>query len=173
MSCTMCLSGRIPGIEPAGEKTNKVCTLCVYVVFSYLWQSDLNCVSPHREWVDSRSTTLWVKCVADLFCSCTSCVKSLSEASCCFGRNDECKQDHTFKIKSYILCNQLFPVGSSAAIKFKFSCTINAFCSAVCFQPVPYSNMIPGGMFPKRTIIIRGMVPYGADRCVLEQNVHA
>uniref|UniRef100_A0A671WZB9 Galectin n=1 Tax=Sparus aurata TaxID=8175 RepID=A0A671WZB9_SPAAU len=30
--------------------------------------------------------------------------------------------------------------------------------------PVPYSNMIPGGMFPKRTIIIRGMVPYGADR---------
>ena len=36
----------------------------------------------------------------------------------------------------------------------------------VCFQPVPYSNMIPGGMFPKRTVIIRGMVPYGADRCV-------
>ncbi|XP_044059600.1 galectin-4-like isoform X5 [Siniperca chuatsi] len=30
--------------------------------------------------------------------------------------------------------------------------------------PVPYSNMIPGGMFPKRTIVIRGMVPYGADR---------
>uniref|UniRef100_A0A3B5ATG8 Galectin n=1 Tax=Stegastes partitus TaxID=144197 RepID=A0A3B5ATG8_9TELE len=30
--------------------------------------------------------------------------------------------------------------------------------------PVPYSNMIPGGMFPKRTLIIRGMVPYGADR---------
>lgn len=24
--------------------------------------------------------------------------------------------------------------------------------------------MIPGGMFPKRTLIIRGMVPYGADR---------
>ncbi|KAM6973015.1 galectin-4-like [Aplochiton taeniatus] len=30
--------------------------------------------------------------------------------------------------------------------------------------PVPYSNMIPGGMSSKRTIIIRGMVPYGADR---------
>uniref|UniRef100_A0A8D0AIC5 Galectin n=1 Tax=Sander lucioperca TaxID=283035 RepID=A0A8D0AIC5_SANLU len=30
--------------------------------------------------------------------------------------------------------------------------------------PVPYSNMIPGGMYPKRTIIIRGMVPYGAER---------
>ncbi|XP_041796241.1 galectin-4-like isoform X2 [Chelmon rostratus] len=30
--------------------------------------------------------------------------------------------------------------------------------------PVPFSNMIPGGFFPKRTIIIRGMVPYGADR---------
>uniref|UniRef100_A0A3Q1F598 Galectin n=1 Tax=Acanthochromis polyacanthus TaxID=80966 RepID=A0A3Q1F598_9TELE len=31
-------------------------------------------------------------------------------------------------------------------------------------HPIPYSNMIPGGMFPKRTLIIRGMVPYGADR---------
>ncbi|XP_075956828.1 galectin-4-like [Anarhichas minor] len=30
--------------------------------------------------------------------------------------------------------------------------------------PVPYSNMIPGGMYPKRTFIIRGMLPYGADR---------
>uniref|UniRef100_A0AAZ1XZN5 Galectin n=1 Tax=Oreochromis aureus TaxID=47969 RepID=A0AAZ1XZN5_OREAU len=30
-------------------------------------------------------------------------------------------------------------------------------------EPVPYSNNIPGGMFPKRTIVIRGMVPYGAD----------
>uniref|UniRef100_A0A3Q3MR54 Galectin n=1 Tax=Labrus bergylta TaxID=56723 RepID=A0A3Q3MR54_9LABR len=30
--------------------------------------------------------------------------------------------------------------------------------------PVPYSNMIPGGMSPKRTIIIRGMVPNGANR---------
>ncbi|XP_036006065.1 galectin-6 [Fundulus heteroclitus] len=29
---------------------------------------------------------------------------------------------------------------------------------------VPYSGMIPGGMYPKRTIIIRGMVPYGANR---------
>ncbi|TSL75313.1 Galectin-4 [Bagarius yarrelli] len=33
------------------------------------------------------------------------------------------------------------------------------------FNPViPYSGMIPGGMLSKRTIIIRGMVPYGADR---------
>ncbi|KAF4091857.1 hypothetical protein AMELA_G00041290 [Ameiurus melas] len=33
------------------------------------------------------------------------------------------------------------------------------------FNPgVPYSNMIPGGMVSRRTIIIRGMVPYGADR---------
>ncbi|KAM6987587.1 galectin-4-like isoform 2-T2 [Tautogolabrus adspersus] len=30
--------------------------------------------------------------------------------------------------------------------------------------PVPYSNKIPGGMSPKRTIIIRGMVPNGANR---------
>lgn len=30
--------------------------------------------------------------------------------------------------------------------------------------------MIPGGMFPKKTIVIRGMVPYGADGCVF---VHA
>uniref|UniRef100_A0A3P9DDD7 Galectin n=1 Tax=Maylandia zebra TaxID=106582 RepID=A0A3P9DDD7_9CICH len=35
------------------------------------------------------------------------------------------------------------------------------------FKPVPYSNIIPGGMFPKRTIIIRGMVPYGAHKCVI------
>ncbi|XP_013880598.1 galectin-4 [Austrofundulus limnaeus] len=28
--------------------------------------------------------------------------------------------------------------------------------------PLPYRNMIPGGMNPKRTIIIRGLVPYGA-----------
>ncbi|XP_037534301.1 galectin-4 [Nematolebias whitei] len=30
--------------------------------------------------------------------------------------------------------------------------------------PVPYRSMIPGGMYPKRTIVIRGMVPYGATR---------
>uniref|UniRef100_A0A669D1L4 Galectin n=1 Tax=Oreochromis niloticus TaxID=8128 RepID=A0A669D1L4_ORENI len=36
--------------------------------------------------------------------------------------------------------------------------------SQFVFKPVPYSNNIPGGMFPKRTIVIRGMVPYGADR---------
>ncbi|XP_041850286.1 galectin-4-like [Melanotaenia boesemani] len=28
---------------------------------------------------------------------------------------------------------------------------------------LPYSSKIPGGMCPKRTIIIRGMVPHGAD----------
>ncbi|XP_030622370.1 galectin-4-like [Chanos chanos] len=33
------------------------------------------------------------------------------------------------------------------------------------YNPVlPYSNVIPGGMLPKRTIIVRGMVPFGADR---------
>uniref|UniRef100_A0A8C2Z5Q3 Galectin n=1 Tax=Cyclopterus lumpus TaxID=8103 RepID=A0A8C2Z5Q3_CYCLU len=35
---------------------------------------------------------------------------------------------------------------------------------ALGFGPVPYSNMIPGGMYPKRTLIIRGMLPYGAER---------
>uniref|UniRef100_A0A3Q3VX89 Galectin n=1 Tax=Mola mola TaxID=94237 RepID=A0A3Q3VX89_MOLML len=34
------------------------------------------------------------------------------------------------------------------------------------FKPVPYSNMIPGGMYPKRTVIIRGMVLHGADRII-------
>ncbi|MBN3310493.1 LEG4 protein, partial [Amia calva] len=29
---------------------------------------------------------------------------------------------------------------------------------------IPYCDMIPGGMTAKRTIIIRGMVPYGANR---------
>uniref|UniRef100_A0A665UE70 Galectin n=1 Tax=Echeneis naucrates TaxID=173247 RepID=A0A665UE70_ECHNA len=41
------------------------------------------------------------------------------------------------------------------------------FVISLYFQPVPYSSMIPGGMFPKRTIIIRGMVPYGANRSVI------
>uniref|UniRef100_A0A3B3XR22 Galectin n=1 Tax=Poecilia mexicana TaxID=48701 RepID=A0A3B3XR22_9TELE len=30
--------------------------------------------------------------------------------------------------------------------------------------PVPFSTWIPGGMLPKRTIIIRGSVPHGAQR---------
>ncbi|XP_061637043.1 galectin-4-like isoform X16 [Phyllopteryx taeniolatus] len=30
--------------------------------------------------------------------------------------------------------------------------------------PIPYSGVIPGGMFPKRTVIIRGTVPYQASR---------
>ncbi|XP_018620136.1 galectin-4-like isoform X2 [Scleropages formosus] len=29
---------------------------------------------------------------------------------------------------------------------------------------IPYADMIPGGMTPKRTIVIRGMVPFGARR---------
>uniref|UniRef100_A0A3P8V3M7 Galectin n=1 Tax=Cynoglossus semilaevis TaxID=244447 RepID=A0A3P8V3M7_CYNSE len=32
------------------------------------------------------------------------------------------------------------------------------------FQSLPYSDMIPGGMSSKRTLIIRGMVPYGAKK---------
>ncbi|XP_061538298.1 galectin-4-like [Phycodurus eques] len=30
--------------------------------------------------------------------------------------------------------------------------------------PIPYSGVIPGGMFPKRTVVIRGTVPYQASR---------
>ncbi|XP_035240196.1 galectin-4-like [Anguilla anguilla] len=36
---------------------------------------------------------------------------------------------------------------------------------------IPYSNMIPGGMIPKRTIIIRGMVPFGANRFAINFRV--
>ncbi|KAI4889226.1 hypothetical protein NFI96_022673 [Prochilodus magdalenae] len=39
-----------------------------------------------------------------------------------------------------------------------------SFRTTECRQGIPYSDMIPGGMTFKRTIIIRGMVPYGADR---------
>uniref|UniRef100_A0A3P9PY19 Galectin n=1 Tax=Poecilia reticulata TaxID=8081 RepID=A0A3P9PY19_POERE len=30
-------------------------------------------------------------------------------------------------------------------------------------QPVPFSARIPGGMLPKRTVVIRGSVPHGAQ----------
>ncbi|KAG8448865.1 hypothetical protein GDO86_015802 [Hymenochirus boettgeri] len=30
--------------------------------------------------------------------------------------------------------------------------------------PVPYFGMIPGGMSPKRTVVVRGFIPEGADR---------
>ncbi|XP_049582827.1 galectin-4-like [Syngnathus scovelli] len=30
--------------------------------------------------------------------------------------------------------------------------------------PIPFSAMIPGGMFPKRTVVIRGMVPHRSKR---------
>ncbi|XP_033832308.1 galectin-4-like isoform X2 [Periophthalmus magnuspinnatus] len=33
--------------------------------------------------------------------------------------------------------------------------------------PVPYQGMIAGGLSPKRTIIIRGMLPYGASRMAI------
>ncbi|XP_031429551.1 galectin-4 [Clupea harengus] len=33
--------------------------------------------------------------------------------------------------------------------------------------PMPYSGMVPGGMSPKRTIIIKGMLPYGANRLAI------
>ncbi|XP_066561808.1 galectin-4 [Amia ocellicauda] len=37
-------------------------------------------------------------------------------------------------------------------------------CEAPIYNPpIPYCGMIPGGMTAKRTIIVRGMVPYGAD----------
>ncbi|CAL8363091.1 unnamed protein product [Merluccius merluccius] len=36
---------------------------------------------------------------------------------------------------------------------------------------VPFNTMIPGGMSPKRTIIIRGMIPYGADRFSVNMKV--
>uniref|UniRef100_A0A3Q2GG56 Galectin n=1 Tax=Cyprinodon variegatus TaxID=28743 RepID=A0A3Q2GG56_CYPVA len=39
--------------------------------------------------------------------------------------------------------------------------------NCLIFKTVPYYAMIPGGMCPKRTIIIRGMVPYAAKRSVL------
>ncbi|KAJ8402183.1 hypothetical protein AAFF_G00370480 [Aldrovandia affinis] len=37
--------------------------------------------------------------------------------------------------------------------------------------PVPYCEVIPGGLSPKRTIIIRGMLPHGATRFVLNFKV--
>uniref|UniRef100_A0A8C7QMX7 Galectin n=1 Tax=Oncorhynchus mykiss TaxID=8022 RepID=A0A8C7QMX7_ONCMY len=38
-------------------------------------------------------------------------------------------------------------------------------CGQPIYNPsVPYSSMIPGGMSPKKTIVIRGMVPLGANR---------
>uniref|UniRef100_A0A3Q3FW03 Galectin n=1 Tax=Labrus bergylta TaxID=56723 RepID=A0A3Q3FW03_9LABR len=46
-----------------------------------------------------------------------------------------------------------------------FSCLLWGMGGQPVYNPpVPYSNMIPGGMSPKRTIIIRGMVPNGANR---------
>ncbi|XP_048836248.1 galectin-4-like [Brienomyrus brachyistius] len=36
---------------------------------------------------------------------------------------------------------------------------------------VPYVDFIPAGMTPKRTIIIRGMVPYGANRFTINFKV--
>uniref|UniRef100_A0A8C6WGX8 Galectin n=1 Tax=Neogobius melanostomus TaxID=47308 RepID=A0A8C6WGX8_9GOBI len=41
---------------------------------------------------------------------------------------------------------------------------LNYFC---IFQPVPYQGMISGGLFPKRTIIIRGLLPFGSDRMAI------
>ncbi|KAJ8366843.1 hypothetical protein AAFF_G00338970 [Aldrovandia affinis] len=43
-----------------------------------------------------------------------------------------------------------------------------AMCGEPIYNPcVPYSVMIPGGMTWKKTIIIRGMVPYGANRIAI------
>uniref|UniRef100_A0A3B3SQI2 Galectin n=1 Tax=Paramormyrops kingsleyae TaxID=1676925 RepID=A0A3B3SQI2_9TELE len=41
----------------------------------------------------------------------------------------------------------------------------------LCVQSVPYLDFIPAGMTPKRTIIIRGMVPYGANRFTINFKV--
>ncbi|XP_055369826.1 galectin-4-like isoform X3 [Betta splendens] len=30
--------------------------------------------------------------------------------------------------------------------------------------PMPFSSVVPGGMFPKRTVVIRGLVPYGGEK---------
>lgn len=53
--------------------------------------------------------------------------------------------------------NKLFYNDKKHCLKCFFSCD---------FQSLPYSDMIPGGMSSKRTLIIRGMVPYGAKKCV-------
>lgn len=55
---------------------------------------------------------------------------------------------------------------TGVTIESFFICLTSYFVFAVWLKPIPYANMIPGGIYPKRTIIIRGMVPYGADRCV-------
>ncbi|KAJ0021914.1 hypothetical protein NQD34_009404 [Periophthalmus magnuspinnatus] len=56
---------------------------------------------------------------------------------------------------------------NSSIIMKKATCS-KLFSHYSClFQPVPYQGMIAGGLSPKRTIIIRGMLPYGASRMAI------
>ncbi|MBN3310500.1 LEG4 protein, partial [Amia calva] len=52
-------------------------------------------------------------------------------------------------------------IGSCTNMLLSIACSDGV---VLCVQPIPYCGMIPGGMTAKRTIIVRGMVPYGADR---------
>uniref|UniRef100_W5KDU2 Galectin n=1 Tax=Astyanax mexicanus TaxID=7994 RepID=W5KDU2_ASTMX len=67
----------------------------------------------------------------------------------------------------YIIRISYKPVSNTAhSLLATFSIPLSAMNNFLylCFQGIPYSDMIPGGMTAKRTIIVRGMVPYGADR---------
>uniref|UniRef100_A0A4W6CQA2 Galectin n=1 Tax=Lates calcarifer TaxID=8187 RepID=A0A4W6CQA2_LATCA len=54
-------------------------------------------------------------------------------------------------------------IGVRPPLPEAFSLMLYNLSGQKLYSPVPYSNMIPGGMIPKRTIVIRGMVPYGAN----------
>ncbi|XP_061916902.1 galectin-4-like [Entelurus aequoreus] len=44
-------------------------------------------------------------------------------------------------------------------------CNLPSMGGQPVYNPtIPYSSLIPGGMFSKRTLVIRGMVPYNANR---------
>uniref|UniRef100_A0AAY4CQZ2 Galectin n=1 Tax=Denticeps clupeoides TaxID=299321 RepID=A0AAY4CQZ2_9TELE len=71
--------------------------------------------------------------------------------------------------KEYHLYQHRLPVERVCALKIAGDVqvqTINIIGGGgnLPVSTIPFSNMIPGGMSSKRTIIIRGMVPYGANR---------